>query len=308
LEKKVTGDKIFMNSDKNNDQNKKEDQYQGMTDDFDSNETLDGTPEIEYKIPESGRVVPVLMEVTKGKSKNLYILDSRKIIIGRDPTADIMLEDLRVSRRHAEITYDNISLKGSQPCCRLIDADSRNGTYVNDKRLQSPTVLNNGDLICFGNSTFGFYIRSEVELEADLSMRSRLALHKCRTENSHVSVETDASLQILIPETSFEPEEFKSVITDVYSNGIWVQTSEITYEMYFRILTRPRSSKVITILPTTNKQIVFHGRVSWIHLDSDHQPPVTTVGMEFQNLKMHSRETLNSFLRKRTGWDPLESE
>ena len=68
--------------------------------------------------------------------------------IGRDPEADILLEDLSVSREHAAIidTVDGFYID---------DLDSRNGTYVN-RRLIAAHLLEHGDEIQVGVYTLAW--------------------------------------------------------------------------------------------------------------------------------------------------------
>jgi hypothetical protein len=61
--------------------------------------------------------------------------------IGRFPNNDIVFEDLDVSRRHCVI------LVHADGRCELHDTASRNGTYVNGRRVQHPIGLRCGDLI-----------------------------------------------------------------------------------------------------------------------------------------------------------------
>ena len=70
----------------------------------------------------------------------------RKLVIGRE--AEIAVDDLEVSRRHATIRpLDDGGLE-------LYDLDSANGTFVNDLRLGSqPLRLEAGDVIRIGRST-----------------------------------------------------------------------------------------------------------------------------------------------------------
>ena len=60
----------------------------------------------------------------------------------RDPRSDIFLDDLTVSRRHAEFRLERGELQ-------LVDIDSLNGVYVNGKPIDS-AVLTNGDEIQMG--------------------------------------------------------------------------------------------------------------------------------------------------------------
>jgi serine protease Do len=73
----------------------------------------------------------------------------RRITIGRDPSCEIRydadLDDL-VSRQHARI-----EVKATEPPeIEITDLNSRNGTFVNKRRIQSPTRLSPGDRIQLG--------------------------------------------------------------------------------------------------------------------------------------------------------------
>jgi pSer/pThr/pTyr-binding forkhead associated (FHA) protein len=61
---------------------------------------------------------------------------------GRDPRSDIFLDEVTVSRRHAEFRSDRGELQ-------IVDLGSLNGTYVNRQLIDS-AVLTNGDEIQMG--------------------------------------------------------------------------------------------------------------------------------------------------------------
>jgi len=61
---------------------------------------------------------------------------------GRDPRSDIFLDEVTVSRRHAEFRSERGELQ-------VVDIDSLNGTYVNGQPIDS-AVLTNGDEIQMG--------------------------------------------------------------------------------------------------------------------------------------------------------------
>ena len=69
-------------------------------------------------------------------------------VIGRDPGGRLILDSIRVSRRHARITVHGTS-------ATLEDLGSRNGTLLGGVRIGAPVVLNDGDEITIG----GFAIR-----------------------------------------------------------------------------------------------------------------------------------------------------
>jgi len=69
-------------------------------------------------------------------------LDSDQITIGRHPESDIFLDDVTVSRRHAEVRRVGDSFE-------VADAGSLNGTYVNQARVDSER-LSDGDELQVG--------------------------------------------------------------------------------------------------------------------------------------------------------------
>ena len=71
-----------------------------------------------------------------------YALDSDVVSLGRDPSSDIFLDDITVSRRHAEVERD-----GARYSIR--DVGSLNGTYVN-RQLVEHGELSEGDEVQVG--------------------------------------------------------------------------------------------------------------------------------------------------------------
>ncbi len=69
--------------------------------------------------------------------------------IGKGPDNDIILGDAAVSTSHAVIRYD-----GQR--ATLIDAGSRNGTFLNEARLTEPRELKSGDVIKLGHCKLTF--------------------------------------------------------------------------------------------------------------------------------------------------------
>jgi pSer/pThr/pTyr-binding forkhead associated (FHA) protein len=71
------------------------------------------------------------------------VLD-RPMVIGRDPDADLVLEDREVSRRHAKATP---TADGSTV---VEDLGSMNGTFVNGNQLHGPARVDAGDELLLG--------------------------------------------------------------------------------------------------------------------------------------------------------------
>ncbi len=84
-----------------------------------------------------------LLLVQKGPNAGArYLLNSDLITVGRNPENDIFLDDVTVSRKHAEFHR-----KGGKFSVK--DSGSLNGTYVNGE-LAEETDLINGDSVQIG--------------------------------------------------------------------------------------------------------------------------------------------------------------
>src|SRR5579875_2646400 len=76
--------------------------------------------------------------------------------IGRAPDNDLVLSDPSVSSHHAE-------LRRGAGRYRIVDLDSRNGTYVNERCVAAAPVTE-GDLVGFGSATFRLVGRELLEV------------------------------------------------------------------------------------------------------------------------------------------------
>jgi hypothetical protein len=75
----------------------------------------------------------------------IFPLDMPEIIIGREASNGVAINDAEVSRKHAKLT-----LHGSAYVIQ--DLGSTNGTFVNGQRITSTRVLNPGDSVSFGEN------------------------------------------------------------------------------------------------------------------------------------------------------------
>ena len=69
-----------------------------------------------------------------------FVLDSPRTTAGRHPDSDIFLDDVTVSRRHAELRRDD---RGNYV---VRDAGSLNGTYLNRKRVDEAPLADGDEL------------------------------------------------------------------------------------------------------------------------------------------------------------------
>ncbi|MCB0308658.1 MAG: FHA domain-containing protein [Bdellovibrionales bacterium] len=102
------------------------------------------TVENKHVVSKYGPVVdPFLRLYSNGEFIRSYRIVAGSTVVGRDPSASIMVNDRFVSRHHFFVEYDdkkNIFVQ---------DLKSRNGTFVNGLRIER-TRLKHGDKISFG--------------------------------------------------------------------------------------------------------------------------------------------------------------
>lgn len=72
-----------------------------------------------------------------------YSLEGDQLIIGRDSSSAVAINDAEVSRKHARLNF-----QGGKYV--IEDLGSTNGTFVNGQRLASPAVLKSGDVVSLG--------------------------------------------------------------------------------------------------------------------------------------------------------------
>jgi len=81
-----------------------------------------------------------IITVVEGKYANQHWVVEDEIIVGRDDTCDVVLPERQVSRQHIRIYKAHAQYY-------LEDLQSRNGTWVNQQRLEGITELYDGDEI-----------------------------------------------------------------------------------------------------------------------------------------------------------------
>lgn len=103
--------------------------------------------------------MPYLLYLDNRGTEAIYELHDGVNTIGRHPDNKICHDHLSLSRHHAQILVDgNAAL--------IVDCQSRNGTYVNNLRIQR-RELKDGDQLRFGEVLFR-YAQGKVKPSFDL--------------------------------------------------------------------------------------------------------------------------------------------
>lgn len=122
--------------------------------------------------------VPVLDDFVEPEPPQLIIshngevvkearVSAARTIIGRSDLSDVVIENQYISKQHAMLVQSEGSLF-------LVDLKSRNGSYVNSKKISSQ-VLRNNDIIALGD------FRIKVVLPASFGMMSDFGLEEADT-------------------------------------------------------------------------------------------------------------------------------
>ena len=98
--------------------------------------------------PDTPPPAPVREVVTLTIAGKIHEVTTPNIVLGRSRSTDIRVDDLNVSRRHAELRQEGATYW-------LVDLDSMNGTVVNGKRVERER-LRDGDLIVLGSTEIVF--------------------------------------------------------------------------------------------------------------------------------------------------------
>ena len=111
----------------------------------------EGEGEEEFSVPldelEEGKAI---IMVRKGpEAGTRFTIDKDSVTCGRHPSSDIFLDDVTVSRKHAEIKREEGEFS-------VQDLGSLNGTFVNRRRVEA-SPLSNGDEIQIGKFRLVFF-------------------------------------------------------------------------------------------------------------------------------------------------------
>jgi DNA-binding winged helix-turn-helix (wHTH) protein len=98
------------------------------------------------------------------RGSNEIILPTGETIIGRLPSAGVHIDHPSVSRRHAAISIDTNRAV-------LRDLKSRNGTFVDGRRVTTPTPVLSGSVIGLGPITLRFVVRSAPRSTQPMTVR-----------------------------------------------------------------------------------------------------------------------------------------
>ena len=114
-----------------------------------------------YRIGETGELIPVELEdvvaqgaalvirAGGGRVGESFLLEGDRVTIGRRPDSAVFLDDVTVSRRHAEFLRHGVAFE-------IKDLNSLNGTYFDGVRIDN-ALLSDGAEVQIGKFRLTFY-------------------------------------------------------------------------------------------------------------------------------------------------------
>jgi pSer/pThr/pTyr-binding forkhead associated (FHA) protein len=101
----------------------------------------------------------LLFEIVEGPGAGRQIELTGPLVIGRDTSADVVLDDGQISRRHARLTPSNGGVV-------VEDLESTNGTFVNHNEVQAPVELRPGDELLVGVTVMQLRSPEQIRVQA----------------------------------------------------------------------------------------------------------------------------------------------
>ncbi len=96
-----------------------------------------------------------ILFVTRGPAtgQEFSLEGHRLVMIGRDARCTLQIVDPQLSRSHLQIKH-----VPEEKRHYAIDFQSKNGVFVNDKKIDNPTPLNDRDVIVIGDTTLVYSV------------------------------------------------------------------------------------------------------------------------------------------------------
>jgi len=105
-----------------------------------------------------------------------FEIANRPLSLGRDPSRDIQIMDMKVSRKHAVIRF-------TDPNHVVAPMKSMNALLVNGEEVETETQLNEGDEIMLGDTVLRYSLENSPDYTNALN-RAKITSRKARDANT----------------------------------------------------------------------------------------------------------------------------
>lgn len=151
--------------------------------------------------------MPEIVVKFEDKVIERVVSEKKRLTIGRTPDNDVVLDNRGVSRKHAQIEFNNNS-------ALIIDNESLNGTFVNSRKI-SEEVLKDNDVVTIGKFNLIYHQDAPREELQAASLEGTMVLktkkHKSLLDKDRLTSEITARAggSVLLGEAGTEVGEFK---------------------------------------------------------------------------------------------------
>lgn len=167
------------------------------------------------KAKAANALLVVIRGTPQGKRFNLI---GKELIIGRDRDCHIQLSDANISRRHAVI-------RKKEDGFYVADYGSRNGTFLNDNKLEKDELLSKEDMIRIGTTVLKYIPQGHLEILYHGNLTNAAYIDKLTQvyNRNYISEVLDAefkrarALHTDFPIIIFDIDDFKK-INDTYGH------------------------------------------------------------------------------------------
>jgi pSer/pThr/pTyr-binding forkhead associated (FHA) protein len=110
------------------------------------------------KVKGAGELVGrgLLVVLSENFFGDAFVIEKPEIVLGRHPSCDIVVGDPLVSKEHLRISAEG------ERIFFVEDLGSKNGTFVNKKKVRKKTRLLYGDRLVTGNTIFRFFLEEKI--------------------------------------------------------------------------------------------------------------------------------------------------
>lgn len=158
------------------------------------------------------------IQAITGELTGQEISIDRDMLVGRHQTADILLQQSEISRKHAAFLLKDQSLW-------LQDLGSSNGTYVNDVQIAAETLLKQGDIVQFASLKFSVFepakaLENVVESLEAATLGATVVDAPINQPSEAVAASETAQAEVSADKPAVEPEQPKTAAQHMNDQGM----------------------------------------------------------------------------------------
>ena len=158
------------------------------------------------------------IQAITGELTGQEISIDRDMLVGRHQTADILLQQSEISRKHAAFLLKEHALW-------LQDLGSSNGTYVNNVQIAAETLLKQGDIVQFASLKFSVFepakaLEDVVESVEAATLGAAVVEAPISQPSEAVATSETAQAEVSANEAVVEPEQPKTAAQHMSDQGM----------------------------------------------------------------------------------------